>query len=201
MENVTPNHPDDPSLGPETASATEAVSGGGGGTPRLRWYRDVLLASTVVAVVIADQVTKQIVKTNLSYGESWPAEGLFRITHGTNSGTAFGLFPSQTTFLIVASLFAIGFLFYFYRAHALPSTLLRLAIGLQLGGAFGNLIDRVRAGAVVDFIDVGWWPDFNVADSSIVVGIALLLGILLLTNQSRSEDAAEDEPGAGESVV
>ena len=75
-------------------------------------------------------------------------------------------FPNQTTLLIVVSLVAIGFLFYFYRAHAMPSLVLRFAIGLQLGGAFGNLIDRVLNGEVVDFIDVGPWPIFNLADSS-----------------------------------
>ena len=157
----------------------------------LNWYRDVLLGSTILIVVLADQITKHIVTTTLSLGESWPIEGLFRITHGTNSGTAFGFFPSQTTLLIVASLFAIGFLIYFYRVHALPNRLLRLAIGLQLGGAFGNLIDRLRYGLVVDFIDVGWWPDFNLADSSIVVGITLLISILVLTKQPPSESKEE----------
>ncbi len=147
---------------------------------RLLWFKDWALLLTVPAVIAVDQFTKFLVKMNLDLGESWPAEGLVRLTYGTNTGTAFGLFPNQTGVLIVASVIAIGFLVYFYRAHAMPRAVLRFAIGLQLGGAFGNLFDRLRSGSVVDFIDIGWWPIFNVADSSIVLGMTLLIGILLL---------------------
>ena len=157
---------------------------------RTPWYRDRIMISVAVLVFIADQVTKYIVKSNLSLYESWPREGLVRITYGTNSGTAFGLFPDQTLILIITSLLAIGFIYYFYRSHALPGPILRLAIGLQLGGAFGNLVDRVRLGSVVDFIDIGWWPIFNVADSSIVTGIGLLALIIFFT--PREPSAAED---------
>ena len=111
----------------------------------------------------------------LSLGEAWPADSFISLKYTTNSGSAFGLFPNQTTLLIIASFFAVGFLIYFYKTHARPRKLLRLAIGLQLGGAIGNLLDRVRDGTVVDFIDVGPWPTFNIADSSIVVGMAILV--------------------------
>ena len=156
------------------------------------WYRDWLLPVTVSTVLIADQVTKYVVKQNLGLYESWPAEGLIRITHGTNSGTIWGLFPNETFLLIVASFFAIGFLYYFYRSQAFQSRILRLAVGLQLGGAVGNLIDRIRLGEVVDFIDVGWWPVFNLADSSIVVGIAILLAIVWLGRDAPSESATSE---------
>ena len=149
---------------------------------RLQWYRDRLLLPTILAVLVVDQLSKYLVKTNLPLHESWPAGAPIRLTHGTNTGFAFGLLPSQTSVLIVASFFAIGFLFYLYRTRAFPGKLLRFAIGLQLGGAFGNLIDRLWAGAVVDFIDVGWWPVFNLADSSIVVGISLLITVMLFGN-------------------
>ena len=86
-------------------------------------------------------------------------------------------------------MFAIGFLFYFYRTRALSYPMLRLAIGLQLGGAVGNLIDRLRHGAVVDFIDVGPWPTFNVADSSIVVGILLLAVMLAFSGAAEGRRA------------
>ena len=158
---------------PETPTAAAADR-------RLVFYKDRLLLGTVPVVLGLDQLSKQIVKSTLDLGESWPAEGFFRLTHGTNSGSAFGLFPNQTLILIVASIIAIGFLFYFYRTHLVPRRLLRLAIGLQLAGALGNLIDRVRDGAVVDFLDVGPWPIFNVADSSIVVGMVLLIGVMVL---------------------
>ena len=152
------------------------------------WYKDWLLLSTVPTVLFLDQISKLIIKNTLVLGESWPAEGLFRITYGTNTGTAFGLFPNQTVFLIVASFIAIGFLVYFYRAHALPRPMLRLAIGLQLGGALGNLLDRIFYGSVVDFIDVGWWPIFNLADSSIVVGMAILVGILVFFEKGSDQE-------------
>ena len=156
---------------------------------------DRLLLLTIAAVFAADQITKFIIKSNMRIGESWPAEGLVRITHGTNTGTAFGLLPNQTLFLIFASLIAIGFLVYFYRAYALPKPILRFAIGLQLGGAFGNLFDRIAFGAVTDFIHVGWWPIFNIADSSICVGMATLAIVVILFDRTPKAQAAA-EPDA-----
>ena len=158
---------------PERATKIVSVSGA-----RIPLYRDVLFLMTLAGVFLADQISKLIIKNWLLLYESWPSSGLVRITHGTNSGTAFGLFPDQTFLLIIASFLAIGFLVYFYRTHSVPNIFLRLAVGLQLGGAFGNLLDRVRFGEVVDFIRVGWWPTFNLADSAIVIGIGfLILGI------------------------
>ncbi len=159
------------------------------------WYKDRLLFSTVPTVLFLDQVSKLIIKNTLVLGESWPAEGLLRITYGTNTGTAFGLFPNQTIFLIIASFIAIGFLVYFYRTHAQPRPMLRFAIGLQLGGALGNLLDRIVHGSVVDFIDVGWWPIFNLADSSIVVDMAILIGVLVFFEKgSDPEKPMESAP-------
>ena len=175
------------------------------------WHKDRLLLFTIAAVFAVDQLTKFIIKSNMRIGESWPAEGLVRLTHGTNTGTAFGLFPDQTLFLIFASLIAIGFLVYFYRAYALPKPILRFAIGLQLGGAFGNLFDRIAFGAVTDFIHVGWcpifniadssicvwWPIFNIADSSICVGMATLAIVVILFDRTPKAQAAA-EPDAND---
>ena len=133
---------------------------------------------------MADQLSKLFIKTNFQLGQSWPHEGFLRLTYVTNTGTAFGLLRNQTMFLILASIIAVGFLVYFYRTHAVVRPVLRLSIGLQLGGAFGNLIDRLTEGAVVDFIDVGWWPIFNIADSSIVVGMTILIVTLLLFDRT-----------------
>jgi len=154
----------------------------------LKWYRDWFLTSVIVLVVFADQLSKHLIKSLLDLHESWPSDGFLRLTHGFNSGTAFGLFPNQTNLLIFLSIVAIGFLYYFYRTQALPSKLLRIALGLQLGGALGNLSDRLRIGGVVDFLDVGWWPIFNIADSSIVIGMVLLAWVIVFnsgTNNSR----------------
>ena len=134
----------------------------------------------MAAAFAADQLSKYIVRENLQEGESWPPTGFFRFTHWTNSGTAFGLFPGQTLLLTVASVAAIGFIIYFHRTHGGRDWISKLTVGLLLGGAFGNLLDRVVTREVTDFIDVGSWPIFNIADSSIVVGIALLVARLLL---------------------
>ena len=176
--------------GPSTAPPAE----------RLSWYRDWVLLLTVSAVLAMDQLTKQLIKTNLRLGESWPDDGLIRLTHGTNSGSAFGLFSGQTPILILASVLAIGFLVYFYRAQVLPIPLLRVAIGLLLGGAFGNLIDRLRAGTVVDFIDLGWWPIFNLADSFIVVGMALMIGLVVF-GYAESSPVSESESAGPSDIV
>ena len=159
-------------------------------------FRDWLLLVPLLGVIALDQATKYVVKSNLDLYEAWPAEGFFRIAYRTNTGSAFGLFPGQTVTLIFLSLFAIGFLFYFYRTRAMSYPLLRLAIGLQLGGAVGNLIDRLFLGAVVDFIDVGPWPTFNVADSSIVVGI-FLLAVMLAFSGVVKDDEGEAAEEAG----
>ena len=162
------------------------------------WYKDWLLLSTVPTVLFLDQISKLIIKSTLFLGESWPAQGLVRITYGTNTGTAFGLFPNQTVFLIVASFIAIGFLVYFYRTHALPRPMLRFAIGLQLGGALGNLVDRIVYGSVVDFIDVGWWPIFNLADSSIVVGMTILVVVLVFFERGSDSEKPLESPAAAD---
>ena len=166
--------------GPDGKEAATAVSR----VEKVAFYKDRILLFTVVGVLFLDQLAKFLVRSYLEPYESWPREGFLRLTHGTNTGTAFGLFPNQTFVLILASMLAIGFLYYLYRTHAFPMRLLRIAIGLQLGGAFSNLFDRIKDGAVVDFFDVGPWPIFNLADSAIVVGIALLIGATLLSKQT-----------------
>ncbi len=143
------------------------------------WYRDSLFLCLATAIFVADQISKHFVRTNLAYGQSIPYEGPLRITHVYNSGAAFGLFQDLTLPLIFASLIGIGVLLLVYRNSSNPSLLLRLSLGLQVGGAGGNLLDRVRLGHVTDFFDVGPWPVFNVADASIVVGIFMLAWVLL----------------------
>ena len=152
----------------------------------------------MAAAFAADQLSKYIVRENLRLNESWRPAGFFRFTRGENTGTAFGLFPDQTVLLTVASVAAIGFIIYFHRTHGGRDWLSKLTIGLLLGGAFGNLLDRVVAGAVTDFIDVGSWPIFNIADSSIVVGIALLVARLLLWGDGGETADPTGADGGGE---
>ena len=155
-------------------------------------FTDWLLISTVLISFTFDRLSKNIVSNWLAHGESWPADTFIKINHATNSGSAFGLFPNQTMILIIASIFAIGFLVYFYTKYAVSTRILRFAVGLQLGGAAGNLLDRIRDGAVVDFIDVGPWPIFNIADSSIVVGMAILLGYFFIKRDSVDSNSKVD---------
>ena len=138
-------------------------------------FTDPLPWVVLLSVVALDQVTKWIVIETLAVGESWPETGLFRFTHAWNTGTAFSLFQGQGDLLTWVSLGAVCVLAWIYRSLKNPHWLLRFAFGLQFGGAIGNIIDRIRLGHVTDFFDVGWWPVFNIADSSIVVGISLML--------------------------
>jgi signal peptidase II len=145
-----------------------------------------LLLVGVVAVVLftIDRLTKMWVEQNVPLYGARPVLGDYvRIVHTQNSGAAFGLLPERTTLLSVLSVLAVVAILYYYRQIASGSPLIAATLGMQLGGAFGNLVDRVGQGYVVDFVDVGipggvrFWA-FNVADSSIVVGIFLVTFLL-----------------------
>ena len=147
--------------------------------------RDLLVIIVVCTVVLIDQASKVAIQQLLPIGESFPAKGLLRATHVVNTGAVFGLFPGQGVILTLGSFLGIGVLAWFYHQPlAAPGRLLRLSLGLQLGGAFGNLIDRLRLGEVVDFIDFGPWYIFNIADASIVSGLFLLVCLLLISDHA-----------------
>jgi signal peptidase II len=147
--------------------------------PRLR--NDLLFFALAGLVVVLDQVTKYLVRAHLSLGESFPDEGPVRITYVTNTGAAFGILQGQTLFLMVTTFFGLAAILLYYLYPPMEHGILRLALGLQLGGAVGNLTDRVRLdGKVTDFIDIGPWPNFNLADSSIVVGVTIIIVFFLL---------------------
>ncbi len=160
------------------------------------WRADLLLAGLILLVFITDQVTKAWVRASLIEGASRPREGFLRITHVSNTGSAFGLFPNQTLFLLIASLVGIAVLLVFFRRQSGRGFMIRTSLGLQLGGAAGNLVDRITLGKVTDFIDVGAWPVFNLADASIVTGIVILAWLLFRSPGAApaAEDAAEAEP-------
>ncbi len=144
-----------------------------------------LLAGMVSTIVVLDQTTKALVQRGLTLHESIPIiPDLFNLTYIRNPGAAFGLFASQppwfrTVFFLTVSLVALGLLATIYWSAPTGSRLLRFGSLLVMGGAAGNLVDRVRYGQVVDFLDFYLgsyhWPAFNVADSCITVGVGLLL--------------------------
>jgi signal peptidase II len=131
----------------------------------------------VLFVVGVDQLSKYIVAALMDTGQSIPIiNNLLYITYVRNPGAAFGMLPYRTAFLVVITLVVVGFIVYYYRTLPAGFTVLRLGLALQLGGAIGNLIDRVRSTYVVDFIDVSFFPPvFNLADTAIVMGIILFL--------------------------
>ncbi len=156
--------------------------------------RVVLVIAVAVFVLALDRVTKILVETNLPAGGSVDVVGQWvRISHVTNTGAAFGLLPERTTLLSILSVGAVLAIVYYYRRLAADSRLIAATLGMQLGGAFGNLVDRIGQGYVVDFVDVGipggvrFWS-FNVADSSIVVGIIAVT--VLLWWQERQQTRA-----------
>ena len=160
---------------------------------RIPFYRDFTLLQLAAIVFLLDQFTKFLVQIYLPFGYSWPWQGFFRFTHTHNTGSIFGILQGWNFPLIFISFVGIFVLIMVYRSQPRPTNLLRFSLALQLGGAFGNLLDRLRLGAVTDFIDVGPWPVFNLADASIVTGL-FLLGWFLLRPANRA--AADPKPAA-----
>ena len=140
-----------------------------------------------MTVIIIDQLTKAWVRNNLLLGEEWTHSfGPVHIIHVVNSGAAFGILQGQTPFLIITSLLGLGAIVLYYVYPPMEHGLIRVALGMQLGGAIGNLIDRVRVGEVTDFVEVGRFPTFNVADASISVSIVAVLIFFTLQDAGKS---------------
>jgi len=135
------------------------------------------LPGIALLVLGIDQLSKRLVSSHLSLGEPWNPiarlGGLVSLTYVTNTGAAFGLFPDRSLFFIAIAVIVVIAILIYHR-HLPDEALVRASLGLQLGGALGNLIDRLRYGYVIDFIDFKVWPVFNLADSAIVVGVAVL---------------------------
>jgi signal peptidase II len=154
-----------------------------------------------VLVLAADQVTKYLVSTGIPLGSTWsPLSGpqpLFQIIHAYNTGAAFGLFQNMNpVFIAVAIVVSAGIVVYARQLRG-DQVLWGVALGFILGGSLGNLIDRLRVGQVLDFIDIGIgptrWYTSNLADTSIVLGV-MLLGLALLRDDRRPKPAAPNTP-------
>ena len=147
-------------------------------------------------VVSADQMTKWVVRQQLALGEQWPDKSFFhmRIINVVNDGAAFGMLQGHMPFLIGTSLVGLLAIVLYYLYPPMEHGLIRVALGMQLGGAIGNLIDRVRVGEVTDFVNVGRFPTFNVADASISVSIAAVLLFFALqeVDESRKQKRPAD---------
>ena len=170
-------------VAPGARQGERGVSGG------RRWWVLFVVAAVVLA---ADQLTKHLVRAHLLLGQSWPSTSWpVRIEHVSNTGAAFGILQDQSAFLVVTSLIGLGAIVLYFLYPPFHHPLLRIAFGMMLGGAIGNLADRLRLGSVTDFIKFPHYPNFNVADSFIVVGVCVLAWFLLFHQEQpgRAEDA------------
>ena len=150
----------------------------------------MILAAIVFIVIALDQFTKYLIKISMYPHESIPViENIFHITFVKNQGAAFGIFQGQTAFLIVMTILIIFLLIGVYWKFARQNTILTIGLALQLGGAVGNFIDRIRFSYVVDFFDFRVWPVFNIADMAIVVGVAIVVWQILVWPEERKEKA------------
>jgi signal peptidase II len=143
----------------------------------------VSLIAIALAAVVADQVTKHIVATNLRLGDRLHVVGPFAIRHVQNSGIAFGLFASATPAVIVVTAVAVAWMLAYFARSGARHPVLPIALGLVIGGSVSNLADRIRLGYVTDFLNFRYWPAFNLADSFIVIGVVILLGALVLAER------------------
>jgi signal peptidase II len=165
--------------------------------------RDYVFLTLVASLIVAlDQWTKYLVRSRLEVGEMWlpfPILAPFvRIVHWNNTGAAFGLLPSASLiFTIVAIIVSIAIVYYFPRVPG-KQPILRLALALQLGGAMGNLIDRLLLGTVTDFVSIGSFPVFNVADSCISAGVALLVAAMWVEERRAKAGVAAEGQAPGE---
>lgn len=149
------------------------------GTRRTKLVGQVL--ATALTVVIIDQTFKYFIKLKLEIGESIPViKGIFYLTHTTNTGAAFGIFPQAAAFFLAVNLVVIITVLAWQLIVPSQWLIARISAGLIVGGAAGNLIDRIGVGSVTDFLDFRIWPVFNIADSCVFIGTILLAYFILL---------------------
>ena len=173
-----------------------------------RYLRDYLFLFSIAGLVILfDQWTKSLVRNNLAIGESWvPWDWLApyaRIIHWQNTGAAFGLGQDLSIIFAILALVVVGVIIYYFPQVDRSSWLIRLALGMQMGGALGNLIDRLMYDMhVTDFVSVGRFAVWNIADASISVGtVILILGVWLdERKQKQTETLVEEATPEAEST-
>ncbi len=167
-------------------------------TKKSIWDYAVLLSIAGI-VILLDQLTKAVVRLSLAYGEILKPElwlsQFARIVHLRNSGATNGIFQGMTAFLIAFPFIVCAVIIYYFPRISHRDWLIRLAAGLYMGGALGNLIDRLHQGFVTDFISIGSFPVFNIADASVSLGVVtLMIGLWLHENTKKEPLADKDEP-------
>ncbi|MDH5174157.1 MAG: signal peptidase II [Elusimicrobiota bacterium] len=148
-------------------------------------------------LLFVDQLSKYVIRQNMSLAESIPViNRVFHITYVENKGIAFGLFPQGHFLFIVISLIIILAIVFFARKKIIKSLKEKVCLGLVLGGALGNLVDRLRFGFVIDFLDFRIWPVFNLADSGVCIGGILMVFFLLKKRTRKEKTVAERDERA-----
>ena len=154
------------------------------------------MLSVALVVLVADQATKLFILLELGpTGDRVMIPvipGVFRLLYVQNTGAAFGIFQGNSLALALLAVLVVLFLLFYFRRWIAESSRLALAIGLQLGGAIGNILDRLQHGFVIDFIDFRYWPTFNVADSAITIGVIILAVALFKREQRRNAERKND---------
>jgi signal peptidase II len=149
----------------------------------------MMLLVVALIVFVLDRVSKMLIQHNLALGEHVSVVGdLLWFDHSQNTGIAFSLATSHSSIVFVFDVAAILFILYLARRVPRAETWLRLGLGLVLGGAIGNVVDRVLAGSVTDFIDFRFFPVFNVADSAITVGAILIAWRLYVGSKQEADE-------------
>lgn len=165
-----------------------------------------LLLILAAAVLLLDQASKLWISANLPYGAFFPPDSIqvipdyFNIVHVGNTGAAWSMFSDYTWALTIIGFVALAMIFVFREALELKKTSIQLAFGLIIGGIIGNLIDRVRLGHVIDFLDfhyrdLYYFPSFNVADSAITVGVAIYLYLSFFSKDDTATQSEASEEG------
>ncbi len=164
-------------------------------------------AAAATVVLVLDQLSKRIVLDRLGPGGDHDVvtiiPGVLRLIFVRNTGSAFGLFQGSSEILKVLAVVAVVILGVYYARAAARDGLLAVALGLQVGGAFGNIIDRFRYGYVIDWIDLPRFPTFNLADSGITIGVVLLIYCLLFRDPERhaGRHGAVNTPRGGSTLT
>lgn len=167
-------------------------------------WRNLVLFTIALMVLTIDQASKAWVIENIPLNTTHeifpPLKDIFVLTYITNSGAAFGMFPQLSLVFTFVALIVSVIIVWYYRSIPAGQWLVRLSLGLQLGGAIGNLIDRLRFGAVTDLFYVRYVPVFNVADASIVTGVCLLMWHMWRTTpKEQAQPAPVESPEKMES--
>ena len=145
-----------------------------------------LIWTVACLVFFLDQIVKYVISSRLGLNDSVAiVRNVFHITLVHNTGAAFGIFKDQTLFFISISIVSIISIIIFLRKNTKSSVLIDVALALILGGALGNLLDRLRFGYVIDFLDFRIWPVFNIADSAITIGVFLAVLSLFKIKRKR----------------